>query len=168
MTTSEIYPFTINNVPITEPVEFKIKLPYPDIYAYGILEEMSTKMVALQKAHREAALELEHQPIVFQSVAVLEVTYTKEIPDMAWAVTLYNPTIDYNTGYAQDGELGEPIATYAPDGHYLYQNVIDVWLYMSSNDYTPGDTARIIFPDYYTQDLLAGGTVKFTNAHHLA
>lgn len=169
MTTSGIYPFTINNVSITEPVEFKIKLPYPDIYAYGILEEMSTKMVALQKAHWEAALKQENQPIIWQSIAALEVTYAEEIWDAAWSFTLYNPTIDYNTGYAQDGELGDPIATYAPEAHTrLYHGIIDVWLYMSSNDYTPGDTARIIFPDYYTQDLLAGGTVKFTNAHHLA
>ena len=164
MTTSEIYPFTINNVPITEPVEFKIKLPYPDIYAYGILEEMSTKMVALQKAHWEAALKPENQPIVWQSIAVLEVTYAEEIWDAAWSFTLYNPTIDYNTGYAQDGELGEPIATYAPEVHTcLYQNIINVWLYMRNNDCTPGDTARLIFPDYRTQNLLDGSTVKFTN-----
>lgn len=169
MTTSGIYPFTINNVPITEPVEFKIKLPYPDIYAYGILEEMSTKMVALQKAHWEAALKQENQPIVWQSIAALEVTYAEEIWDVAWSFTLYNPTIDYNTGYAQDGELGDPIATYAPEAHTcLYHGIIDVWLYMSSNDYTPGDTARIIFPDYRTRDLLSGSTVKFTNTHHLA
>ena len=67
MTTSRIYPFTINNVPVTEPVEFKIELPYPKIDEYNILEEMSTKMVALQKANWEAALKPENQPIVWQS-----------------------------------------------------------------------------------------------------
>lgn len=157
------HPFTINDVPITEQVDFKIKLPYPNISNYRILEEMSTKMVALQKAHWEAALEREKHPIVFQSIVALDVVYAQKVQDTAWTFTLYNPTIDYNTGYAQDGELGEPIAIYTPEGHYLYQDIIDVWLYMSNNNYTPGDVARIIFPDYYTQDLLAGGTVKFTN-----
>ena len=42
MTTSGMYPFTINNVPVTEPVEFKIELPYPDIDEFALLEEMST------------------------------------------------------------------------------------------------------------------------------
>ena len=166
MTTTGTHPFTINNVPITEPVGFNIELPYPRIYEYYLMEEMSAKMVALQKAHWEAAIQRKGQPIVFQSIAVLEVTYTKEIPDMTWALTLYNPTIDYNTGYAQDGELGEPIAIYAPKaGTRLYRDIIDVWLYMSHNDCNPGDVARLIFPDYATKDLLNGTTVKFRNTH---
>lgn len=169
MTTSGIYPFTINNVPITEPVEFKIKIPYPDIDEFTLLEEMSAKMAALQKAHWEAALKPENQPIIWQSIAVLEVTYAEEVWDATWSFTLYNPTIDYNTGYAQDSELGDPIATYAPEAHTrLHRGIIDVWLYMSNNNYTPGDTARLIFPDYRTRDLLSGSTVKFTNTHHLA
>ena len=165
MTTTGTHPFTINNVPITEPVNFKIKLPYPNINNYRILEKMSTRMAALQKAHWEAALKREKQPIVFQSIVALDVVYAQEAQDTAWAFTLYNPTIDYNTGYAQDGELGESIATYAPEAPhtYLYQDVIDVWLHMNSKNCAPGDVARIIFPDYYTKDLLAGGTVTFTN-----
>lgn len=163
MTTPETHPFTINNVPVTEPAEFNIQLPYPDIDDPA-LGEMSTKMMALQEAHWDAALKRENQPIIWQSIAVLEITYAEEIPHTAWSFTLYSPTIDYNTGYAQNGELGEPIATYSAEPpNYLIRKISNVWWYMNNNGYTPGDVAKLTFMDYETCKLLGGHKVKFTN-----
>ena len=164
MTTPGTYPFTINNVPIGAPVEFNIQLPYPDIDEFT-LGEMSTKMMALQEAHWDAALKREGQPIIWQSIAVLEITYDEEIPQTAWSFTLYNPIIDYNTGYAQNGELGNPIATYSAEPpNNLIRKILHVWFYMKEHNCHTGDVAKITFTDYETCKLLDGHKVKFTNS----